>query len=211
MSGCGRHAHEAPRTYALAFALHEANDMLRRALIVTSLLVSATASANEAPEAQTTSYRGYTLAADAVGLSLLVAGGFAEGDNGRDTAASEALFTGGILTTAFATPLIHLSRGHGGRFVGSFLLRSGLAGLGMVIAMEANSGCDDGQPASEGTLFDDDFLCELDYIGYGFLGGLIVASALDAAFMTDEEVAPTWAPRVWAGRDGGGVGAAWAW
>lgn len=185
--------------------------MLGRLVVVMSLLVSATASAEDVSDVPTTSYRGYTLAADAVGLSLLVAGGLAEADDGRDTSASEALFTGGILTTAFATPLIHLSRGHGGRFVGSFLLRSGLAGLGMVVAMEANSGCDDGQPASEGTLFDDDFLCELDYIGYGFIGGLLVASALDAAFMTDEEVAPTWSPRVWASRDGGGAGAAWVW
>lgn len=142
---------------------------------------------------------------------LMLAGAIAEGEDGRDSTASEAMFTSGWLTMAFAAPAIHLARGQGGRFAGSLLLRAGLAGLGMTVAMQANADCDDGQPPPPGVFFNDDFLCELDYAGYGIVGGMLVASALDAVFMTDEKVEARWAPQVWANRGGGGVGAAWAW
>lgn len=115
------------------------------------------------------------------------AGGLAEGEGGRDTEASNALFAIGGATTMLATPIIHIARGHTERGVGSLLMRGGLAGVGAVVAFAANSGCHDGE-SSQGIL-DDDFLCELDYVGYGILGGLIVASAIDAAFMTDERSA----------------------
>jgi len=174
--------------------------MLRPLLAVTSLLLPATALADE-PEAEeeTISYRHQTLTADALGIALLVGGGFAEGDNGRDTGASDTLFAAGALTTFLATPVIHWSRGHHGRAVGSLLMRWGAASVGGVLAMSMNSDCH--KPDDEGF---ENFLCELDYVGYGIVGGLVVASAIDAAFMTDERVekAPTWAPTVTANQQG---------
>ena len=51
-----------------------------------------------------TSYRKYTLTADVLSLSLMVAGGLAEGEGGRDTAASNTLMGVGSMGEAFATP-----------------------------------------------------------------------------------------------------------
>jgi len=190
-------------------------DMLVR-LAILSLLLPATAFAEDpvepAQDGPTTSYRSQTLVADGVGLALLVGGGLAESGNGRDTGASDAMFTVGGLTIVFATPIIHGARGHGGRAVGSFLMRGGLAAGGALLATAMNSGCHDSQPPSEGAWFDDDFLCELDYIGYGMIGGLVLASVIDAAFMTDEPTDPArWAPQVAASHDGVRVGAMFTW
>jgi hypothetical protein len=180
--------------------------MLVRLCLIASLLVPATALADDEP---TTSYRSMTLTADAVGIGMLVAGGYAEGENGRDTDASNALFAVGGLTTLFATPIIHIARGHKERGVGSILMRGGLAGLGMAIAFSANNDCHDDKNDGLG---DPDFLCELDYVGYGVLGGLIAASVIDAAFMTDEKVErATWAPQAWANQHGAGAGVALTW
>lgn len=189
---------------------------VRTAIPILSLLVPASALAQPAEPAQeeaTTSYRHQTLAVDGIGLALLVAGGLSEGENGRDTDASNALFTVGGLTMLLGAPIIHGARGHTGRAAGSFLMRAGLASGGMVVAIAMNSRCGDGHAAEEGALFGDDFLCELDYIGYGMLGGLVVASVIDAAFMTDEAIEPgsQWAPQVAATSDGVRVGAAFAW
>ncbi len=184
-----------------------------RLLLAASLLVPATARADDPDEEEeTTSYREYTLTTDLVGLSLLVAGGMAEGENGRDTDASGALFAAGSLTSVFGSPIIHLARGHTGRAVGSFGMRLGFATLGASVAMMANSDCHHDQPTTEGALLPPDFLCELDYVGYGVIGGLVVASVVDAAFFTDEKVErATWSPQLAATRDGVRVGAAWAW
>lgn len=186
--------------------------MLVRLVLVTTLLVPATALADDTTAPEPASYRRYTLAADAVGVGLLVAGGFSEGEGGRDTDASDALFTAGGLTMMFGAPIVHASRGHAGRAVGSFLLRGGLAGLGTIIAVSANSDCHDSSAADDGAWFPSDFLCELDYVGYGVLGGLVVASAIDAAFLTDEDPEPaTWAPQAWATSHGAGAGVAFTW
>jgi hypothetical protein len=179
-----------------------------KSAVVASLLCAAPAAADP----HTTSYRSQTLAADGIGLGLLVAGGFAEGEGGRDTRASNTLFTVGILGTLFVTPAIHFARGHRRRAAGSVALRWGMAGGGMLLAMMGNLGCHANQPANDDSLFGDDFLCELDYIGYGMFGGLIAASVIDAAFMTDERVErPRWTPQLGATRDGVRVGATWIW
>lgn len=183
--------------------------------VIACLLGSATAFAQppREPPPATESYRLQTFAVDGVGLALLVAGGLAEGEGGRDTQTSETLFTVGSLAMVFGAPIVHGIRGHRERAVGSTLLRVGLAGAGMLVAVQMNSGCGDGDPPEDGALFDDDFLCELDYAGYGVLGGLVLASVLDAAFMTDETVAPArWSPQLAATRDGGvRAGLAFAW
>ena len=145
-----------------------------------------------------TNYRHLTLGVDAVGFAALVAGGFAEGPGGRDTPTSNALFTVGAIGMTLGSPIIHLARGHAKSASASFLLRAGLAGAGMYVAVAANS-CNS----------EEEFLCELDYIGYGFLGGLVAASVLDAAFNTEERMprsGSTWAPTVSATHDGARVG-----
>lgn len=174
------------------------------------LLLPASALADDEP---TTSYRKYTLATDAVSLGLLVSGGFVDGQDGRDSATSDALFATGAAGALLATPVIHFARGHRERAVGSFLMRAGMAGAGAMLAVTANQGCDDGKPPPNGQILDDDFLCELDYMGYGILGGLAVAMAIDAAFLTDErvEAGPGWTPQVAASRDGVRAGFALSW
>lgn len=177
--------------------------MMVRPLLVASLLVPAAALADDGA-VETTSYRKYTMAADAIGLALFLGGDAGEGDN-------DALMTAGALSMWFATPAIHASRGHYDRALGSWLMRSALAGTGMVIAVSANSDCDDGVDTGGG-LLGDDFLCELDYLGYGLLGGLAVAMAIDAAFLTNEKAEPaTWTPQLAASRDGVRAGFAFAW
>jgi hypothetical protein len=181
-------------------------------MIKCAVLASLLCAAPAAADPHTTSYRSQTLAADGIGIGLLVAGGFAEGENGRDTTASNTLFTVGILGTLFVTPAIHFARGHRRRAGGSLLMRWGLAGAGMLIAMVGNQGCHANAPADDDSLLGEDFLCELDYIGYGMLGGLVAASVIDAAFNTDERVERRrWAPRLDATRDGVRVGATWIW
>lgn len=183
-----------------------------RLVAASMLLLCATAAAEE-PAPTTTSYRAQTLAADAVGLSLLIGGSLAEEDGGRDTQLSDTLFTAGGLTMMFATPAIHLLRGHRQRAASSLVTRVGLSAGGFLVAMYANANCGDGEPPPDGALFDDDSLCELDYVGYGVFGGLVVASVVDAAFRTDEPARPhpRWSPQLSATRDGVRAAVAWAW
>ncbi len=120
-----------------------------------------------------TSYRQVTMSVDAIALGLLVAGGAAEGQNGRDTALSDTLFTTGGLGALFAVPIVHGVRGHLSRSIGSFGLRAGLANVGALVALGMRDGCEE-------------FLCQLDYVGYGVFGGLVVAALIDGAAFTTE-------------------------
>ncbi len=166
-----------------------------------------------APAEPTTSYRSTTLTADAIGLALVLAGSVAEGPDGQDGGPSDVLFATGGLTMVLATPIIHGTRGHVGRAFGSFFLRWGMAAAGAMLAVKANEGCSDGMPPPQGQLFDDDFLCETEYLGVGVFAGLVAASAIDAAFMTTErtERRETWAPHLAVDRNGARVGAAFTW
>jgi hypothetical protein len=174
---------------------------VRSIILIAILLESATAFAQPGEpwsEPVTESYRHQTLVVDGIGLALLVAGGLSEGEGGRDTAASEALFTAGGLTMLVGAPLVHGIRGHRGRAAGSALMRAGLASAGMFVAVSINRGCDG-------------LLCELDYVGYGVLGGLALATLLDAAYLTDETVETQWSPQLAATTDGVRAGVAFAW
>jgi hypothetical protein len=167
-------------------------------MLLFSILPRSAFADDEEPDTVVTHYHHLTLGVDAVGLAALVAGGMAEGPGGRDTSTSNTLFTIGALGMTLGAPAVHLAKGHGVRALGSLGLRAGLASAGMFVAVAANT-CDP----------DKEFLCELDYIGYGFLGGLVVASVIDAAVNTEERVprhAATWAPTVSATHDGARVG-----
>lgn len=173
--------------------------MRAAAVVVASLLGSATSASAEEWRVETTSYWRTTATIDALGIGTIIAGGLAEGEGGRDTPTSNALIAIGGLTATLGAPLVHLARGHGERAIGSLLLRGGLAGVGMVVGVGANAGC-------EG------FLCELEYIGYGMIGGLVVASILDSALLTTERSwTPAWTPQIAASAEGVRVGAAWTW
>lgn len=208
---------EQGAAHRLALGLHRRVLMICRVAAVLCLLLPATAIASppDQPAAaqDETSYRAYTLAADAFGLGLFMVGGLSEGRNGRDTTASDALFTSGLLVSYLVTPGIHLARGHRGRAIGSFFMRWGLSGTGAMLSILARSGChDSAQSSGNGDALGGDLLCELDYIGYGVLGGLVVASIVDAAVMTDERaLRASWSPVVSANRDGVRVGAAFLW
>lgn len=153
------------------------------------------------PETVTTSYRTSTLVADGLSIAAIAASFASEGPNGRDRAVTGPLLVAGVIGGAWLTPIIHGVRGHGGRAVGSWLLREGAMGLGMIIGV-STANC-----MGSGDLF-----CGLDRLGPGLLGGLVVASVLDAAFLTDEthERAPaaTWSPVIAPRQGGGTVGVA---
>src|SRR3954470_17526274 len=142
-----------------------------------------------------TSYRVYTLTADGLSIGALLLGAASESATGRDSDATGGLYTVGLLGGAFVTPIIHGMRGHGGRALGSYLLRSGLMGIGGMIGV-----------ASAGRCADTEWFCGLDRMVPGMAGGLVAASVLDAVFLTDETVerpsGPQWTPIV-APRAGG--------
>jgi hypothetical protein len=155
---------------------------------------------DESADTEVTHYHHLTLGVDGASLAVLVAGGLAEGEGGRDTTASSTLMPIGLLGMTFGTPIVHLTRGHTGRALGSFALRVAFASGGMLVAEAARS-CNP----------DEDFLCKLDYVGYGMVGGLVLASLFDAATMTEERVprrGPTWAPSLSATPGGARVGIA---
>lgn len=159
-------------------------------------------SVDAAPPRQevTTDYHWQTWVADGVSLGLILGGGTAEGPGGEDTTASDVLFDVGFSAAFFGSPLIHLVHGNLRQAGESVALRLGMTSLGMLVAMVANDGCDAG------------LFCELEYVGYGALGGIVAASLLDAALITHEPAASrTWTPQLAAGHGGLRVGAAFSW
>jgi hypothetical protein len=147
----------------------------------------------------TTSYRSITMTADALSIAACLGGFASEDKNGMDSNLTGSLYVTCILGAGFATPIIHGIRGHGMRAIGSYLIRSGSATVGMVVGI-ATADC-----------ARDDWFCGFDRIIPGMVGGLVVASVIDAAFLTDEtEVRPVggvaWTPVVAPARGGGTIG-----
>jgi hypothetical protein len=146
-----------------------------------------------APAEDHTSYRAYTLTADGLSVGALLLGFASEGLGGHDSDSTGGLYVLGLLGGSFATPIIHGIRGHGGRAIGSYLMRSGLMGLGAMVGIASAGRC---SPA--------EWFCGLDRALPGMAGGLVVASVVDAALLTDEDVEPSsgWTPVI-APRAGG--------
>jgi hypothetical protein len=114
-------------------------------------------------------YRNQILLASALGVGAFLGGAAAEGPDGRDTSASDALFAVGGITTFIVPPIIHFAHGELGRGGGSFGVRYGLAGIGALVGMSAYS-CNE----------DEEFLCKMNGIGPGMLVGVAIASLIDA-------------------------------
>lgn len=174
---------------------------MSRLILIASLLVSTTA---RAEPVTSENYRYQSLAIDAAGLGLVGVAVVIHEANDGDTTASEALVALGGVALLAGVPLLHRHRGHHDRFAKSLALRGGLAFAGMLGTIAFTPSCDDDEedvPVG--------FMCRLDNVAYGLLGGFVVASIIDAAVMTDET--PSWSPQLGATDGGMRVGAAFTW
>lgn len=155
----------------------------------------ATAPSRASGEEEVTSYRAQTLTVDGISIGLFLLGRAMEGADGRDNPTSSTLMGAGIMGSMLASPIVHAVQGHGWRALGSFGIRYGCTTAGVLVAMAASSGCDG-------------LTCSMEYVGLGVLGGMVVASALDAGLLTEErrERPPAWTPTVSAHADGARVG-----
>jgi hypothetical protein len=155
------------------------------------------------PNTVTTSYRAITMSVDVAAVAAAF-GGYALLDKRNDTPGNNfagGLMVVGVLTGAYAVPIIHAARGHKMRAFTSWLLRDGAMGFGGMVGL-VTAQC------SSLELF-----CGLDRIGPGMAGGLVVASLIDAALLTDEKeqrppTGTTWSPLLAPSRCGGTVGLA---
>jgi len=161
-------------------------------VLVAGLAVSARA--QPPPEdGTTTSYARYTLLIDGTSLAMLAGGRLVGGDD--PTAGPQAVAIIGLIDGMFGVPALHGARGHGERAARSMGMRVGLAGLGMLVQSRVTD-CDG-------------FRRCFDPLGPGVLVGMVVASALDALFMTSEHHdAPALKPVAIAVDGGAGFGVA---
>ena len=154
------------------------------------------------PPIEVTSYRSHILVASGLGIAALVGGAMAEGEDGRDTQASEALFGIGMATTFLAPPLVHIAHGEAKRGLASLGLRWGMASIGGFVAVAA-ANCD---PDVDG------WFCDLEAFAPGALAGVAVASLIDALTLTEQRrIRPTertFAPVLSASSSGGHIGLA---
>jgi hypothetical protein len=149
----------------------------------------------------TTSYRAETITVDAIAIAALLGSFATQGKAGPDNGLSLSLFAIGSLGGVYAVPIIHGTRGHGARGVASWLVREGAVGAGVMAALGTSS-C---KPQV--------LICGLDRVGPAATAGLIVASVIDAVFLsTEKEQRPvtgtTWSPLLAPSRGGGTVGLA---
>jgi hypothetical protein len=148
----------------------------------------------------TTSYRAITLSVDAASIAAAF-GGYALLDKRNEVPSNNfagGLMVVGVLTGAYAVPIIHAARGHGMRALASWLIRDGAMGVGGMVGI-ATAQCSP-----------QEWFCGLDRIGPGMAGGLVLASVIDAALLTDEKeqrpAGATWSPLLAPARGGGTVG-----
>ena len=149
----------------------------------------------------TSSYRSMTMTVDAISIAALLGSFATQGKAGADNGVSVSLFAIGGLGAVYGVPIIHGVRGHWARGVASWMIRESTMGVGMLVAVST-------APCTR-----EQWFCGLDRISPGMAGGLVVASVIDAVFLTDEKQqrAPTgtaWTPLLAPGRGGGTIGVA---
>ena len=128
------------------------------------------------------------LAADGVGLAIMIAGGLAE---------SEHVATAGVLALGLGPAAVHASHDNPGRAFGSVALRVALVGGGAMLG------------AASASCYEGEWFCGLGETMVGALLGYGSAVIIDAAFVarsTRTERRPRWAPQVAASATGFRVG-----
>jgi hypothetical protein len=164
------------------------------------LVLSTSAAAQPGPDDVVTHYYAQTLTVDATSIGLFVAGALSEGPNGRDSSATGALYTAGVLGAAFGSPMVHLLHGHSDRAFYSWGIRSLLGGLGATVGIITAS-CSD-----------QELFCGLDRLGPGLMIGYGVASLIDASMLTEERrPVASWMPLVGPTRGGLQLGLTATW
>jgi hypothetical protein len=148
----------------------------------------------EAPRPTEASYRSATLSLDAVGIGLLAASTAAYAQRGGDDPLAVGLLLAGGLTM-LGTPVVHALHRQWPRAGASYLLRTIFVTTGMVVGMEIGCARDPG------------WLCGLGpELGWGAVGGFVVAGALDALLLHGSR--STWTPTITPSDDGARVGIA---
>jgi hypothetical protein len=133
------------------------------------------------PEEQTRWYGWQTLAADGASMALIATSAVLSRE--FDHPATPLPATIGLFSYFFAAPFIHQTHDRGGAALGSLGLRFLLPVVGGLTTM-ATVSCDGGGHAA-GAMY-----CLGSTFGAGALGGAVVASGLDAAFLGRERVTP---------------------
>lgn len=168
------------------------------AIAIAALLVTSSARAEgEASEEETAAlqpnverrwYGDQTLIADAVSLGFVGVGFAAD-----ESSTSSVLVSTGLLSYAFAAPIVHAAHGHAGKAVGDFGMRFALLSVGALVggAIAADSYT---PPPADGTLGPaiSEALVEpfviLQGIAIGAATGAVLATTLDAALIAREDV-----------------------
>ena len=148
-----------------------------------------------APEETEETYRGWIVGTSAASLGLFGLGLLSEGEGGRDTEASNTLFSLGMGGFVLSGPTVHVFQGNWRGALGSLGLRLFVPGLTMVIAV-ATADCDE-------------LFCELDRMAPGWVAGAALATIIDAAFLAKKKKpreSPSVLPYAGASRNGGLVG-----
>lgn len=150
----------------------------------------------------TGSYRRDTLIADGASVGLVLASLALP----EKSTASDIVVGTGLIGTLVAAPLVHVLHGEPGHAAGSLLLRTLSVSVGALVGAEVAS-----QSCSP-----HEFLCGLDGAVPGAIGGYVLASAVDAALLTNKtETRPVgvsrWTPMVTPRSGGASVGVATTW
>ncbi|HEY0251006.1 MAG TPA: hypothetical protein VGC41_05740 [Kofleriaceae bacterium] len=181
--------------------ISQADEILDKSFVPPSSVQPRSEPAGPPTETIHASYRNETITADALSIALTMTVYIDMSD--RHEAALAPLFATGLLGSVFATPIIHAIHGHGMRGVGSYLLRSGLGMMGMVVAIETKN-CGSGEFA--------DLFCGFERAPAGFAIGIALAATFDAIALTDEtherpiQSAHNWTPMIAPQRGGAEVG-----
>jgi hypothetical protein len=158
----------------------------------------------DSPSEPPSSYRALTITVDAIAIAALLGSFATQGKEGPDNGLSVSLFAIGSLGGVYTVPILHATHGHGKRGVASWLVREGAVGAGVMFGL-ASASCKN------------EFeICGLNRVGPGATAGLIVASVIDAVFLSGEteqrpSVGPagtTWSPSLAPTRGGGTLGLA---
>ena len=144
---------------------------------------------DEVPAGETVSYRPLTLTVNAIGVGAMAVGLIGL-QTGRNEDRYGALLSAGLITSAFAAPVISLARGNHHNAGMSYLARMMTVSVGSMAGLAV--GCSNKEWQ---------FSCAMLGYTWGTAGGLVVANAIDVIYFSEER--RTWMPYVTTGGDAG--------